>query len=164
MKVVACALCAWSANARTQPLLHVKSPSGHISVALRIDEGRVFWQASLDGHTVLESAPLGIGISGEAAVPDETVVLPPSKIGAAAVFARRKGDIWFLACMNGDDPRTMEIPLRFLGPGTWSARTVNDVPERYAAAAVDQRMFTNTGSIHLTLRAGGGFVAEFRRQ
>ncbi len=32
---------------------------------------------------------------------DETIVLPVSKIGELAAFARRKGDIWYVAFING---------------------------------------------------------------
>ena len=45
---------------------------------------------------------------------DETRVLAGS-IGEYAAFARRKGDAWFVGVMNGDSPRTIEVPLEFLG-------------------------------------------------
>ena len=35
------------------------------------------------------------------AVWDETIVLPPSEIGELAALARRKGDVWFVAVLNG---------------------------------------------------------------
>src|SRR6185295_6364723 len=44
---------------------------------------------------------------------DETVVLPPSEIGEVAVFARRRGDAWFLAVLNGPTARNIEVPLSF---------------------------------------------------
>ena len=44
---------------------------------------------------------------------DETIVLPGSGIGELAAFARRKGDEWFIAVLNGPVARTLrglEIP------------------------------------------------------
>ena len=46
---------------------------------------------------------------------DETRVLPPSEIGELAMFARRSGDTWFVAAMNGPTARTVKINLEFLG-------------------------------------------------
>jgi alpha-glucosidase len=91
-------------------------------------------------------------------------VLAPSQIGEAAVFARRSGKRWFLACMNGDHPRTMDIPLAFLGEGSWQAQTVNDVAGQAAALALGQATLTARDAIHLALGPGGGYVAEFERR
>lgn len=113
--------------------------------------------------TILDN-PAAAVIRDIPSVWDETVVLPPSQIGVAAVFARRRGDTWFLACMNGDQPRTMEIPLAFLGKGSWQAHVVSDVAGDAAAVAVKQTVFRAGDTIHLALGAGGGYVAEFRSQ
>ena len=95
---------------------------------------------------------------------DETIVLPPSHIGGLAVFARRSGDRWFLACMNGDAPENFDIPLRFLGGGSWTAQTVSDVANKEAAVHVEQHRFDADSVIHLVLAPGGGYVADFRRE
>jgi alpha-glucosidase len=113
--------------------------------------------------TILDN-PAAAVIRDISSVWDETLVLPPSQIGETAVFARRKGGIWFLACMNGDHPRTMDIPLGFLGDGSWQARTVSDVPEHAAAVVMGQKTLTAGDTVHLTVSAGGGYVAEFRRE
>jgi alpha-glucosidase len=34
---------------------------------------------------------------------DETVVLPPSEIGVVAIFARRRGDSWFVGRFERSD-------------------------------------------------------------
>jgi alpha-glucosidase len=44
---------------------------------------------------------------------DETIVLEPSRIGELAAFARRKGDTWFLAILNGPNATTVKVPLLF---------------------------------------------------
>ena len=50
---------------------------------------------------------------------EETIVLPPSAIGECAAFARRSGNQWYIALMNGDGrERTVSIPLNFLDKNT----------------------------------------------
>ena len=44
---------------------------------------------------------------------DDTKVIH-GKIGEYAVIARRSGENWFIGCMNGDDRRSLDIPLNFL--------------------------------------------------
>jgi alpha-glucosidase len=95
---------------------------------------------------------------------DETIVLPPSRIGDLAVYARRSGSVWFLAVMNGDKRQSVTIPLNFLPSGSWSARIVGDVPEQPAADVVKQATFQAADVIHLALRPGGGYLAEFRQK
>ena len=47
---------------------------------------------------------------------DDTQVLQ-GKIGAYALIARRHGQTWFLGGMTDDEPRSWEVPLRFLSAG-----------------------------------------------
>lgn len=47
---------------------------------------------------------------------DETRVLH-SKIGHYAVIARRKGQNWFMGCLNAVEPRTFDVSLDFLPEG-----------------------------------------------
>src|SRR5262249_43246145 len=42
---------------------------------------------------------------------DETIVLPPSDIGDIAAFARRRGDDWYVAIVNGPDAKSVKIDL-----------------------------------------------------
>ena len=44
---------------------------------------------------------------------DDTKVLH-GRIGESAVLARRSGESWFIGCMNGNDPHTLDVPLNFL--------------------------------------------------
>jgi len=93
---------------------------------------------------------------------DETVVLQPSKIGSLAIFARRSGKTWFLACMNGDEPLALDISLSFLGSGSWKAQSVTDAKDNPAAVRVEAGTFQPDRAIHLALASGGGSVAEFK--
>ena len=87
---------------------------------------------------------------------DETRVLAPSAIGRLAILARRHGDEWWVAILNGADPRTLTLPLRFLGDGHWTLDALED-------AAPDRRTLTRRQSTHtaadtltLPLLPGGG--------
>jgi alpha-glucosidase len=98
------------------------------------------------------------------AVWDETVVLPPSEIGAAAVVARRRGETWFLAAVNGPSARSVEVPLTFLGRGDYAATLVRDHDTDPAAVRVEDAPATHDTTLTLNLSDGGGFVARFVRK
>ncbi|MBI5384300.1 MAG: glycoside hydrolase family 97 catalytic domain-containing protein [Verrucomicrobia bacterium] len=95
------------------------------------------------------------------AVWDETIVLPPSDIGEVAVFARRSGQRWFLAILNGPDARTIRIPLTFLSAGAYRAALVRDNKENPAAVQVETQEARRSVSLAVELSAGGGFIARF---
>ncbi len=92
---------------------------------------------------------------------DETIVLPPSEIGQLAVFARRKGDTWFLAVMNGDAPQQINIPLSFLQRANYKVSVVRDIPDSTGAVKVEEAAYTQKDVIPLQLAPGGGYVAVF---
>ncbi|MFC4873171.1 glycoside hydrolase family 97 protein [Negadavirga shengliensis] len=95
------------------------------------------------------------------AIWDETVVLPPSEIGEIAVFARRSGDTWFLAIMNGTKAGRIEVPLSFLDNKTYQSLLVKDDPENDAAVILEERELGPQDILKIDLNAGGGFVAKF---
>jgi alpha-glucosidase len=92
---------------------------------------------------------------------DETRVLPPSEIGSLALFARRSGERWFVAAMNGPTARTVRIDLSFLPNVTWHALIVRDNLDNDAAVLVESRDVT--GSLDLPMRAAGGLVVRLTR-
>jgi alpha-glucosidase len=92
---------------------------------------------------------------------DETRVLPPSEIGELALFARRSGNRWFVAAMNGGAERTLKIDLSFLPRGSYQALIVRDRMEEAGAVLVETREVS--GSIELPVRASGGFVVRLDR-
>lgn len=94
---------------------------------------------------------------------DETIVLPGSAIGEAAVYARRSGKSWFLAVMNGAMPNSFDIPLTFLGEGTFSASEVRDLDGNPAGVGLAKGSYDKNGTIRLNLAEGGGFIAKFDR-
>lgn len=91
---------------------------------------------------------------------DETTVLPGSGIGELAAFARRKGDEWFVCVLNGPEPRTLRVNLKFLGPRSYTAMLVRDDPDNAASERIDRATLTRQGSLAITLRPGGGFIGR----
>jgi alpha-glucosidase len=96
---------------------------------------------------------------------DETIVLPPSEIGEVAAMARRKGDDWFVAVVNGTQERSFEVPLSFLtSDGTYTASTVRDVATNAAAVDVkDGQKLRKADVLKIDCAAGGGFVARLKK-
>lgn len=97
------------------------------------------------------------------AVWDETIVLPGSAIGELAAFARRKGNTWFVAVMNGVGERSLKIPLGFLGKGSYKALIAGDDAGNPAAVNMQQATYKNSDTITLTLQSGGGYIVRLER-
>jgi len=95
---------------------------------------------------------------------DETRVLRCSEIGEIAAFARRKGDTWFLAILNGDSSKKFQLPLDFLEEGSWYEGTVlSDKANDPASLKMDRVFSRSTDDIPINLRAAGGFVVQFKK-
>ncbi|MCC7376524.1 MAG: glycoside hydrolase family 97 protein [Verrucomicrobiales bacterium] len=58
---------------------------------------------------------------------DETRVVG-GEIGEYLVTARRKGSEWFLGCLSTHHPRTVKVPLSFLGRGRFQLTLWKDAP------------------------------------
>jgi alpha-glucosidase len=94
---------------------------------------------------------------------DETRVLPPSAIGELALFARRSGNRWFVAAMNGTEARTVTLDPAFLGAGSYRALVVRDKLEDAAAVEVETKDARRDRPFEIAMRAGGGFVVRFMK-
>jgi alpha-glucosidase len=92
---------------------------------------------------------------------DETIVLPPSEIGELAIYAQRKGTTWFLSVINGLQPKKINIPLSFLGDGSYNTLILNDNPENPADAVVSSGTADQNDILHIELGVGGGFMTRF---
>jgi alpha-glucosidase len=92
---------------------------------------------------------------------DETRVLVPSEIGELALFARRSGDAWFVAAMNGPTERTVKLDLAFAGSRPHRALIVRDRMDDAAAVEVETRTVSTT--LDIPVRASGGFVIRLSR-
>src|SRR5581483_4914135 len=102
---------------------------------------------------------------------DETIVLPPSEIGQMALEARRSGDTWFLACLNGPKATTVDLPLSFLGDGDYHALIVRDgrdevattQPSGVTAIVVENHPATRSDHVKRDVVAGGGFIMRYSK-
>jgi alpha-glucosidase len=94
---------------------------------------------------------------------DETTVLPPSEIGVLAVFARRRGDDWWVGILNADAEKNVRVPLSFLAAGNYRATLVRDQKEKSDAVKMERVSVTRRTQLTVDLRAGGGFVGWFTR-
>ena len=94
-------------------------------------------------------------------VRDVTVVLPGSKIGQCAAFARRHGDTWFVAVINGPQARALDIKLDFLGDQTYSSLQYGDDSQRADGYTVAQGPVTQESVLKINLRTGGGYLGRF---
>jgi alpha-glucosidase len=92
---------------------------------------------------------------------DETIALPPSEIGEVAIFARRKGQDWFLAVVNGKEARSLRIPLTFLGALPYSALMAGDKANAPAAVTMETATLRRTDAVTIGAAPGGGFLAHF---
>jgi alpha-glucosidase len=91
---------------------------------------------------------------------DETRVLA-GDIGQYIVSARRKGDTWYIGAMTNEEGRTLNVPLDFLGKGSFDAQVMED------GAGPDQlrqsrRQAGAVRRLTLKLAPSGGAVAVIR--
>jgi len=92
---------------------------------------------------------------------DETRVLSFSEIGEVAGFARRTGDTWFVAILNGATARAVSVPLTFLGGGSYQGLLVRDRADDPAAVDVARDAASRLTTLTVDLRVGGGFIGRF---
>lgn len=91
---------------------------------------------------------------------DETRVLPGSAIGDTVIFARRRGDVWYVAALNcRNDKSEIQIDLSQLQLGGSRITTYEDTANhgctiRYGLALPE------TGKLSVILRSGGGFLVH----
>ena len=95
---------------------------------------------------------------------DETVVLNV-EVGKSIVIARRSGNRWFLAAMNGDAATTLNVPLTFLGKKKWTLNSFADQPDgaNYEAVQVNHQAVEAITTLKINLLPAGGYVARFTR-
>jgi alpha-glucosidase len=96
---------------------------------------------------------------------DETLVLPGSRIGELAAFARRSGDKWFVGVINGnDDQMHYSTPLTFLPSGRYQMTVVADVIGDPTKMAIHRRVVSRDDDVDVKIMPGGGCVALFELQ
>jgi alpha-glucosidase len=90
---------------------------------------------------------------------DETVVLN-AEVGKSIVIARRSGERWYLAAMNGDAAVSLNVPLSFLGRKKWALHSFADDPKFSDYQTVMESTSGVNAKTVLTpsLAPGGGFA------
>jgi alpha-glucosidase len=85
---------------------------------------------------------------------DETRVVSAA-FGEQVVIARRKGRDWFVGAMGSEAPRSVSVPLSFLGRGSWSATIWQDgaAPDQLAR---ETKRVSAGDTIELRLAGSGG--------
>lgn len=94
---------------------------------------------------------------------DETRVLPQSAIGRLAALVRRRDDAWFVVALNGPEATTIDVPLTFLGSGTYRLLSAADDEADPAAVVLGDAHVNRGATIRVRLRAGGGYLGRLSR-
>jgi alpha-glucosidase len=91
---------------------------------------------------------------------DETIVLPGSKIGVLAAMARRKGDVWYIAVINGTNTKcNYDLAFPFLKNGIkYSASFISDKTDE-SLQEQTTLLDRNFKSVNVILPAGGLLIA-----
>jgi alpha-glucosidase len=91
---------------------------------------------------------------------DETRVLA-GKIGEYIVLTRRRGRRWFIGAMTNESPRTLRLPLNFLGKGTYQLTAYADgaqAAHNPKQILVSTRKVTANSPMTIELASGGGYA------
>lgn len=94
---------------------------------------------------------------------DETHVLN-GKPAEFVTIARRRGKDWFLGSMTNWDPRELDLPLNFLGSGSYTAEIYADAPDSDAHPQnihIEKLTVDRNSHLHPKLAPGGGFAVHF---
>jgi alpha-glucosidase len=86
-------------------------------------------------------------------------------VGDYIVVARRNGKDWYVGAMTDWTPRSLEIPLDFLGPGPHFAEMWSDAPETADDPnflAKEERNVSAQDKIQAKLASGGGWVMHVK--
>ncbi|HLX91239.1 MAG TPA: glycoside hydrolase family 97 protein [Puia sp.] len=94
---------------------------------------------------------------------DETKVLEPTKAFEYITIARRKNNDWYLGTITNHAPRTLKIPMSFLGPGTYLAEIYTDADDANKNPnhlERENRAVTAKDTVNVQVSAGGGMAMK----
>jgi alpha-glucosidase len=78
--------------------------------------------------------------------------------GEYVCLARRKGNKWFIAGINSGKERRVEIPLNFIGDGTYSIKIYEDKPgDEMTNLLIRNETVTRNKALSVNIKANGGF-------
>lgn len=120
-----------------------------------------------DAPSVYEREPEIIRfISKIPTVWEETIVLQ-GIFGDFIVMARKTGNTWYAAGMNGEKSRKVEFDCSFLGEGTYTGRILKDGPNSDRVGTdflMESQPVTRDSRFSMDMVQGGGFVIELKKQ
>jgi len=93
---------------------------------------------------------------------DETKVVN-GEVGEYITIARKHGSDWFIGSMTNWEPRTLEIPLSFLGDGKYVAHIFEDAPDAddYPDRVRKYKLEVSSKDVLIVkMASGGGYVAH----
>ncbi|HWB24655.1 MAG TPA: glycoside hydrolase family 97 protein [Chitinophagaceae bacterium] len=96
---------------------------------------------------------------------DETKV-PGADVEKYVAVARKKDNDWYIGAITNHEARTINVPLSFLGDGTYTAEIYTDAPDvdKYPNHLVKQtKAVTKNDVLTLPLAAGGGAAVHIRK-
>jgi alpha-glucosidase len=86
------------------------------------------------------------------------------KPGEFATIARKSGNEWYVGSMTNWTPRTLEIPLNFLGNGSYTAQIYEDAADAAdnpTHVTIRKQSVRSTETLTLHLAPGGGCAIRF---
>ncbi len=95
---------------------------------------------------------------------DETRV-PAAEVNQFICTARRRGTDWYVGTLTNHAARTVNIPLKFLPPGSFTAELYTDAPnadQQPNAILRQTRTVTQADTLSVSMAAGGGQVMRLR--
>ncbi|QNI36039.1 glycoside hydrolase family 97 protein [Edaphobacter albus] len=97
---------------------------------------------------------------------DETRVVS-STPGEDTVIARRHNDDWYLGAMTNWQPKTLTVPLTFLGKGVYTAEMYEDAADAATQPKhlrISTKSVSSRSNLSLQLAPGGGAAIHFSRK
>jgi alpha-glucosidase len=85
--------------------------------------------------------------------------------GEQATIARRSGKDWYLGSINSWQERDLDVSLKFLGPGRYTAEIYADAADanqQPTHTTITKKTVTAADSLHLHLAKGGGCAIRFK--
>ena len=121
------------------------------------------FQMVSDHPTAYEGQPSFQFIKDTPATWDETRVLN-GEVGEYITIVRRHGSEWFLGSMTNWTPRSLDVPLTFLGSGRYTAEIYADAPDAGSLPkniTIQKRPVDRNARLKVQLASAGGYAVRF---
>lgn len=97
---------------------------------------------------------------------DETLV-PDAQVYEYVTIVRRKGRDWFIGTINNTKAKSIQLSLKFLPAGKYSAEIYSDADDDSESPnnlLITLKSLTNADTVTLSLAAGGGHAMHLVKQ